>query len=33
VTYTRLAGSDKAGHPKAFPDSMRCARIPKPQEK
>ena len=28
VTYTRLAGSDKAGHPKAFPDNMRCVRIP-----
>ncbi|NBX18850.1 MAG: hypothetical protein EBR09_15970 [Proteobacteria bacterium] len=26
VKFTRLAGSDKAGHPKAFPDSMRCAR-------
>ncbi|MEY3903350.1 MAG: hypothetical protein RL189_2656 [Pseudomonadota bacterium] len=26
ISYTRLAGSDKAGHPKAFPDSMRCAR-------
>lgn len=26
IKYTRIAGSDKAGHPKAFPDSMRCAR-------
>lgn len=26
TTYTRLAGSDKAGHPKAFPDAMRCAK-------
>jgi len=26
VKYTRLAGSDKAGHPKAFPESMRCLR-------
>lgn len=26
VTYTRLAGADKAGHPKAFPDAMRCAK-------
>ena len=26
MKFTRLAGSDKPGHPKAFPDSMRCAR-------
>jgi len=26
MKFIRLAGSDKAGHPKAFPDSMRCAR-------
>ncbi len=26
IKFTRLAGSDKAGHPKAFPDSLRCAR-------
>jgi hypothetical protein len=26
IKFTRLAGTDKAGHPKAFPDSMRCAR-------
>lgn len=32
IKYTRLAGSDKAGHPKAFPDSMRCVRIPKNPE-
>ena len=24
--YERLAGAEKAGHPKAFPDSMRCAK-------
>lgn len=27
--YTRLAGAEKAGHPKAFPDSMRCAKAGK----
>lgn len=25
VKFTRLAGSESAGHPKAFPESMRCA--------
>lgn len=29
VKYTRIAGAEKAGHPKAFPDSLRCARIGK----
>lgn len=28
-TYERLAGAEKAGHPKAFPDSMRCAKAGK----
>jgi hypothetical protein len=26
MKFTRLAGSEKAGHPKAFPDAMRCAQ-------
>lgn len=29
IQYTRLAGANKAGHPKAFPDSMRCVRAGK----
>jgi hypothetical protein len=31
VTLTRLAGSEKAGHPKAFPAALRCVRTPAPQ--
>ena len=26
IKYTQLAGSNKAGHPKAFPEAMRCNR-------
>jgi hypothetical protein len=32
VIWTRLAGADKAGHPRAFPDNMRCQRRPESKQ-